>query len=259
MADKPASYAIKAIACKGSRKSSISIESYELVPGPLLVVALQIEGDVSASDIQGDVKDRFISSFADAMGLQKERVYIVTVADARRRLLAVNVEFGIAAKSDEDVSALKTSVEKADLSTVATAAGLSDAKIASVETSILQPGEAGEAKQEADLSQVGIYVGVVVTLAVVICAMGACYWFWHHPSMQKAKDSDHESRTSADLGFVQDSEERRASINKMADDIERECYRGDVMLHPFSEQLGQVPRDAFSHKMMRAIGWWKYR
>merc|ERR1711939_295446 len=26
-----------------------------------------------------------------------------------------------------------------------------------------------------------------------------------------------------------------------------------------SEQLGDAPRDAFSHKMMRAIGWWKYR
>lgn len=222
----------------------------------MLVVSLQIEGDVSASDIQGDVKDRFISSFANAMGLKKERVYIVTLADARRRLLAVNVELGIAAKSNEDASALKTSVENADLSAVAAGAGLSNANIASVETQILQP---GEAIPEADASQVGIYVGVVVTLAAVICAMGACYWFWHHPSMQKDKDVDVDSRTSGDLGFVQDSEARRASIASLADDIERECYRGDVMLHPFSEQLGEAPRDAYSHKMMRAIGWWKYR
>ena len=258
VADRPKSFAIKAISCDGKRRSAITIDNYELEPGPTLVVALKMEGDVSASDIKGAAKDRFISSFATAMGLQKERVFIVSLADARRRLLAVNIELGIAAKSDEDADTLKTSVENADLSAVAAGAGLSDTKIAGVETSVLQPDDAMRDLDEGS-SQVGVYVGVVVTLAVVIAGMACCYWFWHHPSMQKDKHNEGASHASADVGFVMDSEERQASIRMLADEIEMECYRGDLVLHPYSDQLGDVPTDALSNKMIRAIGWWKYR
>ena len=242
------------------------IEMYDLEPGPMLVVSLQMEGEFSSSDITGEVKDRFLSSFAQAMGLKKERVFIVAMTGARRRLLAVTVEIGVATKSQEDASAVQTSVESADLSEVAADAGLPDAKVAGVETKILQPGDESESTVDSasSPSEVGAYVAVVITLVVVICGMAGCYWFWHHPSMSKSKDvkDDDASKTSsadADLGFVEDSVQRQTSIAMLAEDIERECLREDVQQHPFSDQLGHLSAHILSDKMKRAIGWWKYR
>ena len=130
-----------------------------------------------------------------------------------------------------------------------------------METNVRQIGE-----ETPQSSQAGMWVGIVITLAAVVCGMAACYWVWHHPSIQPGKgtNQDLESNSSAEATVVLDPVAREKSIAQLAEDIEKECHREDAMLTPFSDTHGHAPREVsgpaqWSQKMTRAIGWWKYR
>jgi cysteine-rich repeat protein len=258
---QPTSHTLQAISCSSEGASPVMMEQFNVVPGPMVVVAFKMEGEVTAADITGEAKEKLITSLAKSLGIPKERIFDVTVRDARRRLLAVEVELGIAAASEEEAELVENTVQSADLSSVAADAGLQKAQIGRVETNVRQIGE-----ETPQSSQAGMWVGIVITLAAVVCGMAACYWVWHHPSIQPGKgtNQDLESNSSAEATVVLDPVAREKSIAQLAEDIEKECHREDAMLTPFSDTHGHAPLEVsgpaqWSQKMTRAIGWWKYR
>jgi hypothetical protein len=68
-----------------------------------------------------------LKGIAEVLGLARELLQDVKISDARRRLLAANIEFRIVAQSADAAQKLQTAVQSADFSKAA--AGIPGAKI----------------------------------------------------------------------------------------------------------------------------------
>jgi hypothetical protein len=114
----PESITVKAVACDKGYASAVVSETYVIARGPIVIVGLTIGGDVTASDIRKK-SDALLLTFAQSIGVQRERVALRSVTDARRRLLAVSVDFEVLANSAENAGQLQETVKGADFSDVA--------------------------------------------------------------------------------------------------------------------------------------------
>ena len=105
----------------------LSKTSSDCHPAPTVVFVLAMAGDISTSQITDDMQSAMISSIADTLGLSPNLLRIVSITDARRRMLAVtvNVEAIVASEETAFVVANKTAeVAAVVVSSVAQEGGL---------------------------------------------------------------------------------------------------------------------------------------
>ena len=115
---------VKAVACVDSRASELSSATYTITPGPVVEVTITLEGITAADMDDENIQRQFLESFADLLGIHVDRMALVSFAGAgRRRLLAVAVVVGIQANSPNSAASLQSSVQNANLSSVAVPPG----------------------------------------------------------------------------------------------------------------------------------------
>ena len=127
---------VKAVACNQGVKSAQVVSRFEVAPGPIVTVSFRLDGDVSASDLVGAAKDAFLVAFARTIGITAQRIASFDIKDARRRLLAVDMTLGIVAASQSEADQLATDITGADLSNVASDAGLKGATVGGLQVSV---------------------------------------------------------------------------------------------------------------------------
>ena len=126
-------YEIKAMTCTDGGSSVVITQSYQVEPGPLVVVSISLEGDVSAADVFGDAQQSLLGAVARTLDVEQERITNVRISDARRRLLAANAEVGIVADSPTAADELVAKAKVADFS--AAAAGIPGARVGGISVS----------------------------------------------------------------------------------------------------------------------------
>jgi hypothetical protein len=114
-------YNLKAISCTSGRSSDVLGETYQVDPGHVVLVSLPIEGKVTAGDLQKDeaLLEVLLKGIAEVLGLARERLQDIKISDARRRLLAANIEFRIVAQSADAAKQVQVAVQNADFSKAA--------------------------------------------------------------------------------------------------------------------------------------------
>jgi len=110
------SMTVKAVSCVSGVPSQVSSETYIITPGPVVEVTIRLEGSISAADMDDAAKDTFKKSFAELINIAPELISLsVSNADARRRLLAVDLKMEILADSSDSAQKIQEDVQKADL------------------------------------------------------------------------------------------------------------------------------------------------
>ena len=146
-------YEIKARSCTDSGSSEVVTQLYQIEPGPLVVVSISLEGDVSAAELAGDARQSLLEAIAKILDVEQERITGVKISDARRRLLAVNADIGIVADSPAAADELSAKAKEADFS--AAAAGIPGARVGDITVS-------GECMYVCHVYVYDVYLGLQV-------------------------------------------------------------------------------------------------
>ncbi len=86
-----------------------------MIAAPAVIVTMTFGGSLSAKDVTPAVQDKLSAAVAESIGVPRALVQIVSVRDARRRLLALAVTFRILAANAADAEALRLKVVTADI------------------------------------------------------------------------------------------------------------------------------------------------
>jgi len=197
---------LKAVSCKGNTASLIVTKKFEILPGPVVIVSFQIYGSVSAADLSDDMKNDFVGALVEMLRLpSRDLVQDITVKDARRRLLAVDLSLGILTNGDDSADDLQNSIKNTDFGSLTNRAGWSDAAVAGVEVSVLQPDGTAPpttpppAKKTAWPVMVAGVVGAVVALTLM--ATGSFY-FYRRGVERKTQTENKLSPASSDVNAL---------------------------------------------------------
>jgi hypothetical protein len=164
-----------AISCNNREASEISTHVYEIQPGFLVVVKFTMIGPILADGLQGEAKSGFLRAISDLLRVPVERIELLTVQDARRKLLSVDVTVGVVANSQNSADKIKEQIDIADLGALLAALGWQDIEVSGIETSVISPSSqqstplpASETQKGSDLPIiVAAVVGAVVLLGIV--------------------------------------------------------------------------------------------
>lgn len=197
---------LKAVSCKGNTASLIVTKKFEILPGPVVIVSFQIYGSVSAADLSDDMKNDFVGALVEMLRLpSRDLVQDITVKDARRRLLAVDLSLGILTNGGDSADDLQNSIKNTDFGSLTNRAGWSDAAVAGVEVSVLQPDGTAPpttpppAKKTAWPVMVAGVVGAVVALTLM--ATGSFY-FYRRGVERKTQTENKLSPASSDVNAL---------------------------------------------------------
>jgi len=174
-------YNLKAISCTSGRSSDVLGETYQVDPGHVVLVSFPIEGKVTAGDLQKDeaLREGLLKGIAEVLGIARELLQDVTITDARRRLLAVNLEFGIVAQSEDAANKLQAAVLSADFSKAA--AGIPGAKLGKPTVTVRAPGvvvpKTTPAPQEKKFNVLALILGLFGLAGfIALCVAGYLSW-----------------------------------------------------------------------------------
>jgi hypothetical protein len=150
-AASPAKFVVKetaevlAIACpsSGSSQSQVAAETILVAPASKVEITLSLGGSLTSADVTAEVEAKLVSAIASTLGIDSGLVELVSVGDARRRLLALSVKFLVTSSSASDAQALlnKASSSSAELSSSLRDAGL-ELSVEGVEASVVASEEA---------------------------------------------------------------------------------------------------------------------
>jgi len=166
----------KAISCADGIASVVASETYVITPGPVVEVTFKIEGSLSAADMDDATQTAFLKSFAGVLRLSSERMSL-SIGDARRRLLAVDLTISILAKSSASAAEIKANVESADLSTVDLPDG---ATIGSISVVVKDPTQ--KTAQDPTLETPNRSIVMIIAVAIgalVAVSLGAAFIFFY--------------------------------------------------------------------------------
>jgi len=166
----------KAISCADGIASVVASEIYVITPGPIVEVTFKIEGPLSAADMDDATRTTFLKSFAGVLRLSSERMSL-SIGDARRRLLAVDLTISILANSLASAAEIKANVESADLSTVELPDG---ATIGSISVVVKDPKQkiAKDPTPETPNRSIVAIIAVAIG-AFVAVSLGAAFIFFY--------------------------------------------------------------------------------
>ena len=120
-----------------------STKSSDCYVAPKVVFVLAMGGNISASQISEEVKAGMLDGIAASLGVDASTMKIVANTDARRRILAVNIQVEVMAADDQSAQALAR--RTADVAAAAEAAakqsGLDTTVSATSSVSTLAPGQ----------------------------------------------------------------------------------------------------------------------
>jgi hypothetical protein len=135
---------LKAVSCREGTASLVVTQTFQVLPGPVVLLSFKISGSVSAAGLSDDMKVAFVDALVEMLGLpSRDLVKDIAVKDARRRLLAVDLSLGILTNSDDSADSLQNTAKSTNFGTLTQRAGWSDATVSGVEVSVLKPGGGG--------------------------------------------------------------------------------------------------------------------
>jgi len=202
-AASPAKFVVKktaevlAIACpsSGSSQSQVAAETILVAPASKVEITLSLGGSLTSADVTADVEAKLVSAIASTLGVDSGLVELVSVGDARRRLLALSVKFLVTSSSASDAQAL---LNKASSSSAALSSSLRDAglelRVEGVEASvvasdeakgapggdtegdIVAQGDAGTSTSEGGGIPVAAVAGAAGGAVALVSALAAWWW-----------------------------------------------------------------------------------
>ena len=188
---------VLAIACpsSGSSQSQVAAETILVAPASKVEITLSLGGSLTSADVTADVEAKLVSAIASTLGVDSGLVELVSVGDARRRLLALSVKFLVTSSSASDAQAL---LNKASSSSAALSSSLRDAglelRVEGVEASvvasdeakgapggdtegdIVAQGDAGTSTSEGGGIPVAAVAGAAGGAVALVSALAAWWW-----------------------------------------------------------------------------------
>lgn len=92
----------------------MSSQKFVIVQAPAILITMTISGITSASQITKTMEKKLVGAVADSLLIPPERVQLITVKDAIRRLLSIPVTFRVLTSDASDASDLQQKLQKAD-------------------------------------------------------------------------------------------------------------------------------------------------
>lgn len=186
---------VKAIACENSKASLVSEYVYEITEGFLVIVKIKLEGAVTAADLTDSVKNKILAQIAGEIGVPVERMSILSVKDARRRLLSVSLEIAVVANSQVSAEKIEKAIQDVDIEGVIQDVGdeepssnLKDIVVSDVVSVVQKPPEKSTTPPPVsqDNSSAPIIVASVVGAILFAVILGALiYYFLSRRAVQK--------------------------------------------------------------------------
>ena len=105
---------VTAISCREGVSSNISSRRFEIHPGPVVEVKLNLVGSISLADISPPTKGALLKAFAALIRIPVELVSIVSVKDMRRGLLSVQITIEVITNSIESADRIRRTIAAAD-------------------------------------------------------------------------------------------------------------------------------------------------
>jgi len=90
----------------GYYSSAASTASSDCYPAPVVVFALAVDGDIAASQVTDNITSQLLDSIALALKVDASLVRIMSITDARRRLLAIAVDVQVTVIDDTRAASL---------------------------------------------------------------------------------------------------------------------------------------------------------
>ena len=143
-----------------------------------------------ALDLSDDAKKKLLKGLADLISVPAELMFIVSVKDAKRRLLSVDLTVGVLANSDASAQQVKSDILKADLSSLLYDLGLQGlvSGFGKTDVIILTPskGTPAPAPEPEKNPNTGVIVGSVVGAICLFCVTSSvAYYFLSLRSARK--------------------------------------------------------------------------
>jgi len=176
--------AVMAIFCESGAASGISSHEYELGPGHMVQVTMTLSGPISASNINDKVKNDLLKALADKLVIAVDQIEILSIQDARRRLLAVQLTLAIVANSATQGEEIRNSIASTDIGALLESLGFSNIVVSDVQIEVKAPSTASgtpmpttpEPKPKA-ASNVPIIVAAVVGSILFLGITAAVLYF----------------------------------------------------------------------------------
>jgi len=168
---------VKAVSCLDGESSEVSSRTFEIEQAFVVEMTVRLQGTIGSSDLNDDAKRKFLKGLADLIHVPAELMFMVSVNDAKRRLLSVDLTVGVLANSDASAQQVKSDILKADLvgliNGVVNELGLQGlvSGIGKIDVINLRPskGTPAPAPEPEKKSNTGVIVGSVVGAICFIC------------------------------------------------------------------------------------------
>jgi len=131
--------AVMAIFCESGAASGISSHNYELGPGHMVQVTLTISGPISVSNMNDKVKNDLLKALANRLVIAIDQMEILSIQDARRRLLAVQLTLALIANSATQAEEIKNSIASSDIGALLASLGFSNIVVSDVQIEVKAP------------------------------------------------------------------------------------------------------------------------
>jgi hypothetical protein len=131
--------AVMATFCESGAASEISSHNFELGPGHMVQVTMTISGPISASNMNDKVKNDLLKALANRLVIAIDQMEILSIQDARRRLLAVQLTLALVANSATQAEEIKNSIASSDIGALLASLGFSNIVVSDVQIEVKAP------------------------------------------------------------------------------------------------------------------------
>jgi hypothetical protein len=105
---------VTAISCRDGMGSTISAHRFEIYPGPVVQVKLDLKGPNLPADMNQQTKNAFLKVFAELIGIPVELASIVSVKVERRFLLSLQLNIEVITNSEESAERVRGAIAALD-------------------------------------------------------------------------------------------------------------------------------------------------
>lgn len=197
------SMTMMAILCEDGETSARTSRKFLIEPGPVVELQMTLVGSVSAADLRDDAKNekKFLTDLSEFLGVAVERMSLLSVQDARRRLLSIDLTVGVVTNSDAAAQKMSADVAAADFGAFLSALGWANVEVSGVTTVIISPpsqvGTPAPTATEKKPSNVPIIVAAGVGAVVFVCILASVVYFFLSRTAAKKKLSEKLGTTEA--------------------------------------------------------------
>jgi len=197
------SMTMMAISCEDGETSARTSRKFLIEPGPVVELRMTLVGSVSAADLRDDAKNekKFLIDLSEFLGVAVERMALLSVQDARRRLLSIDLTVGVVTNSDAAAEKMSADFAAADFGAFISALGWENIEVSGVTTVIRGPpsqvSTPAPTATEKKPSNVPIIVAAGVGAVVFVCILASLVYFFLSHTAAKKKLSEKLGTTEA--------------------------------------------------------------